>query len=67
MVRESWKWRGGPKHFQEVSAPYLHDGRAATAEASIRAHAGEAAVSKPRFIKLPPAQRQQLLDFLKSL
>jgi len=38
-----------------------------TAEAAFRAHAGEAAVSKTRFEKLPPTQRQQLLDFLNSL
>jgi CxxC motif-containing protein (DUF1111 family) len=59
--------RTAPLWGMQASAPYLHDGRAATAEAAIRAHAGEAAVSKSRFEKLTPAQRQQLLDFLNSL
>jgi CxxC motif-containing protein (DUF1111 family) len=50
-----------------ASAPYLHDGRAPSIDAAIRAHDGEAKGSKERFLKLSIQQRQQLVDFLKSL
>lgn len=45
----------------------LHDGRAPTATMAIQAHDGEARVSRDRFNRLPPPQRQQLLDFLRTL
>lgn len=45
----------------------LHDGRAATVDEAIRAHAGEGAVSRDRYQRLPLTQRQQLLDFLATL
>ncbi len=35
-----------------ASAPYLHDGRAATVDATIRAHDGEAKAAKDRYLKL---------------
>jgi len=50
-----------------VSAPYLHDGRAPTADAAVRLHEGEAAVSRNRYLKLSAIQRQQMIDFLNSL
>lgn len=53
----------GLKH----SAPYLHDGRAPTITAAIRAHDGEAAVARDRFEKLTPTQQKQLLEFLNEL
>jgi CxxC motif-containing protein (DUF1111 family) len=49
------------------SAPYLHDGRAATLEDAIRLHAGQAQSSANRFFALPNAQQQQVMQFLKSL
>ncbi len=49
------------------SAPYLHDGRAATLEAAIRAHDGEARVIRDRYVKLPPQAQGQLAAFLRSL
>ena len=45
----------------------LHDGRAPTATMAIQAHDGEARISRDRFNRLPPPQRQQLLDFLRTL
>jgi CxxC motif-containing protein (DUF1111 family) len=45
---------------------FLHDGRATTVDAAIRAHAGEAAKSRSRYVALSATQRQQLLDFLNS-
>ena len=50
-----------------VSAPFLHDGRAPTIDAAIRAHDGEAAASRGRYTQLSAVQRQQLIDFVNSL
>lgn len=47
--------------------PLLHDGRAATIDAAIRPHDGEAARVRDRYTRLNSAQQQQLLDFLKSI
>ena len=49
------------------TAPYMHDGRATTLEASIEAHAGEAAASRDAFVALDATDRQALLDFLGKL
>ena len=46
---------------------YLHDGRAGTIDAAIRAHDGEASVARSRYTRLPAAQQQQISDFLGSL
>jgi CxxC motif-containing protein (DUF1111 family) len=46
---------------------FLHDGRATTVDAAIRAHEGEGAAARNRYNALPPAQRQQLLDYLASI
>jgi CxxC motif-containing protein (DUF1111 family) len=50
-----------------ASAPYLHDGRAKSLDEAIRAHAGEATVSRDRYNRLMPFQKGQLMDFLNSL
>jgi len=50
-----------------VSAPYLHDGRAATLDAAILAHAGEGAPSRNRYAALSTDQRTRLLSFLGTL
>lgn len=50
-----------------ASAPYLHDGRAATVDEAIKAHDGEAKASKDRYLKLTKQQVQQLLDFLQTI
>ena len=50
-----------------VSGPYLHDGRAMTIEDAIKAHGGEAKVSKDRFQKLTRDQQALLVEFLKSI
>lgn len=49
------------------SAPYLHDGRAPTLDAAIRAHDGEGKTSRDRYNALSAQQRQQLLAFLNSI
>lgn len=49
------------------SAPYLHDGRAATLEQAIDMHGGQAASTLVRYRQLREGQRKQLLMFLGSL
>jgi CxxC motif-containing protein (DUF1111 family) len=61
------EWRTPPLWGVRDSAPYLHDGRAATLEAAIEDHGGAAALSAKRFSKLPAIKRLKLLSFLDSL
>ncbi len=49
------------------SAPYLHDGRAASIPEAILAHGGEAAPQRAGFEALDPAQQADLHVFLLSL
>jgi hypothetical protein len=50
-----------------VTAPYMHDGRAATLADAIAAHDGEAASVRDAFNGLAPDDQQQLLEFLGTL
>ncbi len=59
--------RTAPLWGLRASAPYLHDGRAPNIDVAIMAHDGEAKASRERYQKLSTTQKQQLLDFLKSL
>jgi cysteine-rich repeat protein len=61
------EWRTPPLWGLRYSAPYLHDGRAATIEEAIGLHGGEAQGSRTLFLALPPADRTELLRFLESL
>jgi CxxC motif-containing protein (DUF1111 family) len=49
------------------SAPYWHDGRAATLEDAIVLHEGEAEPSVNRYRALPGSSKEQLRQFLSSL
>jgi CxxC motif-containing protein (DUF1111 family) len=49
------------------SAPYLHDGSAATLDAAILAHGGEGTTARNLFNALSPTERSQLRAFLESL
>ena len=49
------------------SAPYMHDGRAATVELAIAAHHGQADSVREAFNALSPTDRANLLAFLRSL
>jgi CxxC motif-containing protein (DUF1111 family) len=49
------------------TAPYLHDGRAATLADAIAAHEGEAEGARKRFDALAPGEREALLAFLADL
>ena len=59
--------RTAPLWGLRASSPYLHDGRAMTIDEAIRAHEGEAALSRDRYLRLSPAQKQQLIAFLNSI
>ncbi|MCE9609323.1 MAG: hypothetical protein K8R23_03750 [Chthoniobacter sp.] len=59
--------RTSPLWGLRASAPYLHDGRAPNVDAAIRAHDGEAAKSRDRYLRLHQLQRRQLLEFLNSI
>ncbi|HWE36272.1 MAG TPA: di-heme oxidoredictase family protein [Isosphaeraceae bacterium] len=61
------EWRTPPLWGVASSAPYLHDGRAATLSEAIGLHGGEAEATASRYAALPRAEQQSLLAFLHSL
>lgn len=63
----SSEWRTAPLWGLGRAGRLLHDGRAATVEAAILWHGGEAETARATYTGLPEAERRQLLDFLKGL
>jgi CxxC motif-containing protein (DUF1111 family) len=61
------EWRTPPLWGVGDSAPYLHDGRAATLEEAIKLHGGQAARSAQRFAGLTAHEKAALVGFLKTL
>jgi CxxC motif-containing protein (DUF1111 family) len=61
------EWRTAPLWGVADSAPYLHDGRAATLEEAIELHGGEASDVAARFKERPTEERAALVAFLKTL
>jgi CxxC motif-containing protein (DUF1111 family) len=61
------EWRTPPLWGVADSAPYLHDGRAATLGEAILLHAGQAKTSADKFKQLNPAEREEVLAFLRTL
>lgn len=61
------EFRTAPLRGVRFSAPYLHDGRAATLADAIAAHGGEAQASRDKFLGLSAADRGFLVAFLSSL
>lgn len=61
------EWRTPPLWGVSASAPYLHDGRAATLDEAIAAHAGEADAAREAYAALSAADRAALLEFLAAL
>lgn len=66
-----WKtpalWGIGLVQTVNPGSTFLHDGRARTIEEAILWHDGEALQSKTAFMKLTSTERQQLIDFVRSL
>ena len=61
------EWRTPPLWGVRDSAPYLHDGRAATIHLAITMHGGEAQEVIKRYRSLKAAERDKLLTFLHML
>jgi hypothetical protein len=61
------EWRTPPLWGVADSAPYMHDGRAATLLEAIRCHDGEAMQSRHDFLALTADEQNQVLTFLESL
>jgi RNA polymerase sigma factor (sigma-70 family) len=61
------EWRTPPLWGLRNSAPYLHDGRAATIAQAITLHAGQGAISARRYAELAARRKQQIEAFLLSL
>ncbi len=65
----SAEWRTAPLIAMTPSAGrrYLHDGRAATLDAAIRAHGGEAAASRAHYLSLSGDAQGALVEFVERL
>ncbi len=64
----SAEWRTAPLiAMAGAGRRYLHDGRAPTLDAAIRAHAGEADAARSRYLALSDAERQTLVAFVENL
>lgn len=66
------RWRTAPlwglaHALREGQVALLHDGRAASIEAAILWHEGQASDSRRRFMRLDAATRRQLLDWVATL
>jgi len=61
------EWRTAPLWGVADSAPYLHDGRAATLEDAVALHGGEAVDMAARFKDRPQADRDAIVAFMKTL
>ena len=61
------EWKTPPLWGVGSSAPYLHDGRAATLGEAISLHGGEAADSVRRYAQLPDDARVRVIGFLQTL
>jgi len=60
------EWRTPPLWGLADSAPYLHDGRAATIDEAIKAHGGEAHNAASSYTRMVVADREALLGFLAA-
>ena len=67
VMADATEWRTPPLWGVADSAPYFHDGRAATLDDAIRRHDGEAAKTAGRYSKLVSSDRHAVLVFLTSL
>jgi CxxC motif-containing protein (DUF1111 family) len=61
------EWRTPPLWGLRDTAPYMHDGRAATITEAISFHDGEGLISAQQFQRLSLDERQQIELFLQSL
>jgi CxxC motif-containing protein (DUF1111 family) len=67
VAASAGEWRTPPLWGIRDSAPYLHDGRAATLEQAIALHGGEGSDAAIRYFMLPNNKLQRMIGFLKTL
>lgn len=61
------EWRTPPLWGVKDSAPYMHDGRAATLLEAVSVHEGEATGTRDRFLNLPHSDRSAIIKFMETL
>ena len=61
------EWRTPPLWGVRDSAPYMHDGRAATLLEAISMHDGEGAGTRDRFLNLSHSDRSAIIKFMETL
>jgi len=61
------EWRTPPLWGVRDSAPYMHDGRAATLLEAVSMHDGEGAGTRDRFLNLSHSDRSAIITFMKTL
>ncbi len=61
------EWRTPPLWGLRDSAPYLHDGRAATVADAVALHGGEGHAAAQAYARLSEDEREQVELFLKTL
>jgi CxxC motif-containing protein (DUF1111 family) len=66
-IQATREWRTPPLWGIRDSAPYLHDGRAATLEEAILLHGGEAVRSVDHYLQLSLHQRASIVAFMNCL
>jgi cytochrome c peroxidase len=66
-TNRSQEWRTPPLWGLADSAPYMHDGRAATIAEAIVLHGGEATATTSRYLALELEDRLALVEFLNCL
>jgi CxxC motif-containing protein (DUF1111 family) len=66
-LASSHEWRTPPLWGVADSAPYLHDGRAATLKEAIKLHGGQGTGAARQFAALTLADQAQVLAFLTTL
>ena len=66
-AQKQQEWRTPPLWGVASTAPYMHDGRAATLSEAILYHGGEAQFSVKKYLRLPPEDRLAIVAFLNTL
>ena len=61
------EWRTPPLWGVKDSAPYMHDGRAATLLEAVSMHDGEATGTRDRFLNLSHSDRSAIIQFMETL
>ncbi len=61
------EWRTAPLWGVKDSAPYMHDGRAATLLEAVSVHEGEATGTRDRFLNLAHSDRSAIIKFMETL